>query len=71
MHSFEVHSNESACGKSGRLGLEQFLILNDISQSAHAHRKVIISKLTKFSTYCCHVLASRRHPYSVFSHVKI
>ena len=23
MHSFEVHSNESACIKSGRLGLEQ------------------------------------------------
>ena len=23
MHSFEVHSNESACTKSGRLGLEQ------------------------------------------------
>ena len=22
MHSFEVHSNESACRKSGRLGLE-------------------------------------------------
>ena len=22
-HSFEVHSNESACRKSGRLGLEQ------------------------------------------------
>ena len=23
MHSFEVHSNESVCRKSGRLGLEQ------------------------------------------------
>ena len=23
MHSFEVHSNESACKKRGRLGLEQ------------------------------------------------
>ena len=23
MHSFEVHSNESACRKSDRLGLEQ------------------------------------------------
>ena len=23
IHSFEVHSNESACRKSGRLGLEQ------------------------------------------------
>ena len=26
MHSFEVHSNESACRKSGRLGLEQVSI---------------------------------------------
>ena len=26
MHSFEVHSNESACRKSGRLGLEQVCI---------------------------------------------
>ena len=25
MHSFEVHSTESACRKKGRLGLEQFL----------------------------------------------
>ena len=25
MHSFEVHSNESACRKSGRIGLEQVL----------------------------------------------
>ena len=25
-HSFEVHSNESACRNSGRLGLEQVLI---------------------------------------------
>ena len=25
MHSFEVHSNESACGKMVRLGLEQVI----------------------------------------------
>ena len=25
MHSFEVQSNESACRKSGRLGLEQVI----------------------------------------------
>ena len=25
MHSFGVHSNESACRKSGRLGLEQVI----------------------------------------------
>ena len=25
MHSFEVHSNESACRKSGRLGMEQVI----------------------------------------------
>ena len=29
MHSFEVHSNESVCIKSGRLGLEQ--VLNHIN----------------------------------------
>ena len=27
MHTFEVHSNDSACIKSGRLGLEQFIII--------------------------------------------
>ena len=27
MHSFEVHSNESMCRKSGRLGLDQDVIL--------------------------------------------
>ena len=26
MHSFEVHSHESACRKSGRLGLVQLLV---------------------------------------------
>ena len=26
MHSFEVHSNESACRKSGSIGLEQVTI---------------------------------------------
>ena len=26
MHSFEVHSNENACRKSGRIGLEQVAI---------------------------------------------
>ena len=26
MHSFEVHSNDSVCTKSGRLGLEQVII---------------------------------------------
>ena len=28
MHSFKVHSNESACIKSDRLGLEQVLYIN-------------------------------------------
>ena len=27
MHSFEVHSNESVCRKSGRLGMEQVITL--------------------------------------------
>ena len=30
MHSFEVHSNESACRKKVRLGLEQVLDEMDI-----------------------------------------
>ena len=31
MHNFVVHSNESACRKSGRLGLEQvYSIINNI-----------------------------------------
>ena len=31
MHSFDVHSNESACRKSGRLGLEQVMcIMSDL-----------------------------------------
>ena len=29
MHSFEVHSNESACRKSGRLGMEQVTCIQD------------------------------------------
>ena len=29
-HSFEVHSNESACRKSGRLGLEQVDVMKGI-----------------------------------------
>ena len=29
MQSFEVHSNESACRKSGRLGMEQVYVLLD------------------------------------------
>ena len=32
MHSFEVHSNESACRKSDRLGLEQ-VIKEDIGDN--------------------------------------
>ena len=30
MHSFEVHSNESACRKSGRLGLGQVCMTSSI-----------------------------------------
>ena len=31
MHSFEVHSNESACRKKVRLGLEQVLTLLEMA----------------------------------------
>ena len=43
MHSFEVHSNESACGKSGILGLEQVprTIMTVKSLNFEKHRKVI------------------------------
>ena len=33
MHSFEVHSNESACRKSGRLGLEKVTSCSTSSDS--------------------------------------
>ena len=29
MHIFEVHSNESACKKGGRLGLDQVITVNN------------------------------------------
>ena len=38
MHSFEVHSNESTCRKSGRLGMKKGIITNN----------VIDEKLTNF-----------------------
>ena len=34
MHNFVVHSNESACRKSGRLGLEQ------VTKTSHRDKKV-------------------------------
>ena len=39
MHSFEVHSNESACRKSDRLGLEQVIrgILTCINYQSVIH----------------------------------
>ena len=39
MHSFEVHSNESACRKSGCLGLEQVII------PVHNHFPVVVELL--------------------------
>ena len=33
MHNFVVHSNESACRKSGRLGLEQVIIVYSVRVS--------------------------------------
>ena len=32
MHSFEVHSNESACRKSGSIGLEQVMYMWTLSR---------------------------------------
>ena len=31
MHSFEVHSDESVCRKSGRLGMEQVFIYPEVA----------------------------------------
>ena len=45
MHSFEVHSNESACRKSRRLGLEQVLRKNGLKQSARMQRRSATTKL--------------------------
>ena len=45
MHSFEVHSNESACRKSGRRGLEQVtyeFIINTIVSSLAAGRPIYV-----------------------------
>ena len=42
MHSFEVHSNESACRKSGRLGLEQVKYHISIdAYNSHLHHGTI------------------------------
>ena len=40
MHSFEVHSNESACRKSGRLGLEQ-VYSGFLTQEIHHDKDVL------------------------------
>ena len=59
MHSFEVHSNESACRKKVCLGMEQ------------VHIDAIISESLKFINNCCRVFDSGGKPYSVVSHVNI
>ena len=35
MHNFVVHSNESACRKSGYLGMDQFIHWNLCSVTSH------------------------------------
>ena len=40
MHNFEVHSNESACRRSGGLGLEQVITHHDIVPSIHTPKLV-------------------------------
>ena len=41
MHSFEVHSNESACRKNGRLGLEQ---VTNKDKYARYKEKILITE---------------------------
>ena len=45
MHSFEVHSNESVCRKSGCLGLEQVMYSMIVLYMLHLHinRRLITS----------------------------
>ena len=52
IHSFEVHSNESACRKKVRLGLEQvfsnkpkLLIKSDDPPTKHNHLVLFLSKV--------------------------
>ena len=39
-HIFEVHSNESACRKSGRLGLEQFKREWGVADRAQVYQQI-------------------------------
>ena len=39
MHSFEVHSNESACIESDRLGLEQ--VQDKVKVSSRSYRRIL------------------------------
>ena len=48
MHSFEVHSNESACRKSGRLGLDQV-----ITTLVPGGDRGVLLKLKKSSNFTC------------------
>ena len=45
MHSFEVHSKESACRKSGRLGLEK--VQHDDADNKNSTLVTIIKKTSK------------------------
>ena len=45
MHSFEVHSNESACRKSDRLGLEQ--VLGGWRHGVLVRKRLVVSLLVQ------------------------
>ena len=66
MHNFVVHSNESACEKSGRLGLHRvFCLAENVSPASicyhyltmEAENKIIFVQLAGFSISCKHIMA--------------
>ena len=57
MHSFEEHSNESACRKKVRLGIEQVLYVLGLHQDLHLDRSIYQG--TIWTKYMCRTLRSR------------
>ena len=53
MHSFEVHSNESACRKSGSLGLEQVQDKCVLSFLSMCHKCMNLAQNIEFNHFKC------------------
>ena len=52
-HSFEVHSNESACRNSGRLGMEQVIMERDGSMGTFGFAKTVICLTRSYNIVSC------------------